>query len=503
MGQSMDKTTIETTLIKSPKSTKIENMNGEQVSYKVSLLTQSGEGTETKSEVRRFVVPQDCSTSMVYLKEKLRSLFGNQLSKGLKITWKDEDGDDVSIESDEELVIALHEMKGPLYKLSVVACNQEPLKTTHHHDHVQETPVGAEVHPGVTCDACEGPVHGHRYKCLKCPDYDLCAKCEAKGFHPGHNMMRIATPETIWPRHFFNRLNKMQTRASKINEAKNEAKNGDTNEEENNSGNADATGWGRGRGHFRGSRGNCQRGAGSVPPFWMPPSNSQWGDLMNIGQAVRAALDPFGVDVDISVDTPAGRTKVDKAKEAKEEKVSEAHEAKANDVEAKTNEVDVKAKEAETMAKVAEEMAKEAEAKAKVAEAMAKEAEVKEKEAEVEANKTEAKEEDHQEEAKQVETLNKPEEEAKDADEDWTVLDKSNASGASASPEPETLGAGAIYPKLDIPDLSGLNPKVQVALQAMENMGFTNEGGWLSNLLVKYDGDIGKVLDLLSPAQRS
>jgi len=391
VAHSMEKTEVETTLIQLPKSTKIENMDGEQVPYKVSLWIKSEDGTETQSEVRRFVVPQDCSTSMVYLKEKLRSLFGNQLSKGLKITWKDEDGDDVSIESDEELVIALHEMKGPLYKLSVVACNQEPLKTTQH-DHVQETPVGAEVHPGVTCDACEGPVLGHRYKCLKCVDYDLCAKCEAKGFHPGHNMMRIATPETIWPRHFFNRLNKMQTRASKINEAKNEAKNGDSNEEENNSGNAEATGCGRGRGRFRGSRGNCQRGTGSVPPFWMPPSNNQWGDLMNIGQAVRAALDPFGVDVDISVDTPAGRTKVDKAKEAKEEKVSEAAEAaeakaneveaEANEVETKANEVEVKAKEAEAMAKVAEAMAKEAEAKAKVAEAIAKEAEAKEKEAE-------------------------------------------------------------------------------------------------------------------------
>merc|ERR1719367_1777205 len=304
--------------------------------------------------------------------------------------------------------------------------------------------------------------------------------------------MRIATPETIWPRHFFNRLNKMQTRASKINEAKN----GDSNEEENNSGNADATGWGRGRGRYRGSRGNCQRGTGSVPPFWMPPSNNQWGDLMNIGQAVRAALDPFGVDVDISVDTPAGRTKVDKAKEAKEEKVSEAAEAKANEVEAKATEVKTKANEVEVKAK-------EAEAMAKVAEAMAKEAEAKEKEAEAEAKMTEAKEKDHQEETKQAENVNKPEE-AKDADEDWTVLDESQeTSSASASPEPETLGAGAIYPKLDVPDLSGLNPKVQVALQAMENMGFTNDGGWLSNLLVKYDGDIGKVLDLLSPAKPS
>jgi len=43
-----------------------------------------------------------------------------------------------------------------------------------------------------------------------------------------------------------------------------------------------------------------------------------------------------------------------------------------------------------------------------------------------------------------------------------------------------------------------LSPKIQVALQAMENMGFNNDDGWLSDLLMKYDGDIGKVLDLIS-----
>ena len=64
---------VETTLVQTPKLTKVENMNGEQVSYKVTLLTnQDDKSGETKSEVRRFVVPQDCSTSMVYLKEKLR-----------------------------------------------------------------------------------------------------------------------------------------------------------------------------------------------------------------------------------------------------------------------------------------------------------------------------------------------------------------------------------------------------------------------------------------------
>merc|ERR1712012_1164589 len=43
-----------------------------------------------------------------------------------------------------------------------------------------------------------------------------------------------------------------------------------------------------------------------------------------------------------------------------------------------------------------------------------------------------------------------------------------------------------------------ISPKIKVALQAMENMGFNNNDGWLSDLLMKYDGDIGKVLDLIN-----
>lgn len=38
----------------------------------------------------------------------------------MKITWRDEDGDDVSIESDEELLIALHEMKGKVKSKMII-----------------------------------------------------------------------------------------------------------------------------------------------------------------------------------------------------------------------------------------------------------------------------------------------------------------------------------------------------------------------------------------------
>merc|ERR1719228_3159656 len=314
--------------------------------------------------------------------------------------------------------------------------------------------------------------------------------------------MRIATPETVWPRHFFNRLNKMQTRAAKMDEARCEAsKNSECNEEKASDNAGGASGWGRGRGHFRGSRGGCQRGSGSVPPFWMPPAGGNpWGDLMNIGQAVRVALDPFGVDVDIEVETPAGKQKVDKPKEAKENMTPEAQDSS-------------KAKEEQTKAKDTTEAVKEAPKPVEKAEEAKVEAKNNAENQEVDMLNDVAKSLEKmevQKEPEAIETPKKPEEPPKDAGiEDWTVLDNTSTASPSpnksksASPEPETRGAEAtIYPKLDnIPDLSGLDRKVKIALEAMENMGFTNEGGWLSNLLVKYDGDIGKVLDLLAPAR--
>ena len=60
----------------------------------------------------------------------------------------------------------------------------------------QMEPGVGSAHPGITCDGCdEVPIIGFRYKCVVCIDYDLCGSCDKAGKHPGHNMVRISSPE--------------------------------------------------------------------------------------------------------------------------------------------------------------------------------------------------------------------------------------------------------------------------------------------------------------------
>merc|ERR1719333_1895786 len=90
-----------------------------------------------------------------------------------------------------------------------------------------------------------------------------------------------------------------------------------------------------------------------------------------------------------------------------------------------------------------------------------------------------------------------------DDEEEWTVV--------SDKKDKEDDHQGSLYPDLSqtkseevsaessptptAPVANHPDPRIQVALQAMMNMGFTNDGGWLSSLLEAKNGDIGKVLD--------
>lgn len=62
-----------------------------------------------------------------------------------------------------------------------------------------------KVHSGIQCDGplCASAnkyIHGIRYKCTSCPDYDLCASCEANpatNHNPDHIFVKIRNPVTL------------------------------------------------------------------------------------------------------------------------------------------------------------------------------------------------------------------------------------------------------------------------------------------------------------------
>jgi sequestosome 1 len=308
-----------------------------------------------------------------------------------------------------------------------------------------------KCHGSVICDCCnQQGIRGIRYKCLICADYDLCATCEGKRLHDEHPMIRIANPgDRSWMPAF------MATQGMQGMNGGHFRRHGPCSFM-----NRGGRGFHRGHHADGGHRTEeSNQGQQQSEQQRAAPENAGANFLRDVGQAVAAVLNGFGIDVDLDVEHDGQRTKIatPKSAEKKEEKVDE--------------------KKPEPTIQKSEEIATATPTSPPAAEQM-----------DTTANAN-----------------------VNDHPQDWMILDSNEAAAmetvapilpprrivVAPNIETPTAAAAASIPA----DMSMTNdPRVAAALKYMLSMGFTNEGGWLTQLLEAKNGDITAVLDILHPS---
>lgn len=143
------------------------------------------------NEARRISVDASVATSFIFMKEKLQTVFPFLRNSSFKITWKDIDNDEITIASDEDFITAFTEMTGNVKILTVTVLKRSPDAGIY----VCAAPEGPP-RPEFICDVCDKKITGFRYKCLQCPDYDMCSECEFECHHSNHVMVRLPNNET-------------------------------------------------------------------------------------------------------------------------------------------------------------------------------------------------------------------------------------------------------------------------------------------------------------------
>ncbi|KAG8438968.1 hypothetical protein GDO86_005231 [Hymenochirus boettgeri] len=239
------------------------------------------------------------------------------------LIYTDEDGDLVAFSTDEELNMGIAMLANDgLFRIYIK--ERKECKRDYRAYCAQETPQNL-VHPNVTCDGCDGPVVGNRYKCLICPDYDLCSACEKKGVHKEHNMIMFPTPLMFphgrwlrkmrhgfppfpwmqgWgcPQRGFQCPNSQQAQESTAQQNPTPAEEAAAPSASQQTQDANVD--------FLKNVAEMLGPLAAAPSASQPTQDANVAFLKNVGESVAAMLGPLGIDVDIDVEHGGKRSKV-------------------------------------------------------------------------------------------------------------------------------------------------------------------------------------------------
>ncbi|XP_071314450.1 sequestosome-1 isoform X2 [Trachinotus anak] len=413
---------------------------------------------EAVKEIRRFAVDQDVSCSFEYLSKKTAGVFNNLKNNGFNLYYRDEDGDLVAFSSDDELMMGLACMKDDTFRLFIKE------KKEHRRDFplhafppftfapppppppgAPHMPPAPALHPNVTCDGCEGPVVGTRFKCSVCPNYDLCSTCQAQGTHTEHALLPIWHPMQWFPRGKWMK----RMRHCMWNQNLGQTHNQDKDQDQ----------------------------AGSSTPAADSASQANVDFLKNIGEGVAAMLSPLGIDVDIDVEHEGQRTKVTPPSQTG---------GVEGDVEVDGGGEESGASEGSKVSSSSE--------TAKVS-----------RDSDEEWTHLSSREVDPS--TGELQSLQPGNQDQGPPSEGQQGPPSGGQQGPPSGGQQESLGdqqgptglrEAALYPHLP----QEADPRLVESLSLMLSMGFTDEGGWLTRLLQAKNYDIGAALDAIQYAKQ-
>jgi len=181
---------------------------------------------QLQDDIRRVTVENP--VSLQELQKLAQSLFADTLPEQFSIKYKDDEGDVITVTNDRELDEAFRIFKEQRILRFILGRTQKPsgkcpfkfnLEDLEKEISINLEDIEKEVSPCIEslmsqlqnafpkvgeafcelttahraiCDGCNSRIFGVRWKCLECPDYDLCNTCKESGkIHVNHKFDRI------------------------------------------------------------------------------------------------------------------------------------------------------------------------------------------------------------------------------------------------------------------------------------------------------------------------